>query len=74
MQPRLCPRPQGGGHRGNHGFPRFKETGPLSEPRHLFGSGKGLDRLDVRRLQALVALLDVELDTLTLGQRPVAVP
>src|SRR6187549_4219272 len=39
-----------------------------------FGSGKGLDRLHVRRLQALIALHDVELDLLTLGQRLVAFP
>src|SRR5512133_1543939 len=51
-----------------------KETGPLSEPRQLFGSEKGLDRLHVRRLQALIALHDVELDLLTLGQRLVAFP
>src|SRR5262249_58513203 len=51
-----------------------KETGLLPEPRQLFGSGKGLDRLHVRRLQALIALHDVELDLLTLGQRLVAFP
>src|SRR5262249_13159720 len=33
---------------------------------------KGLERLDVRRLQALVALHDFERDVLTLGQRLVA--
>src|SRR5205807_8093553 len=38
------------------------------------GSGKGLARLDVRCLQALVALHDLELDLLTLGQRLVAFP
>src|SRR5437660_9542519 len=35
-------------------------------------SRRVLSSLDVRRLQALVALHDVELDPLTLGQRPVA--
>src|SRR5207245_10812608 len=37
-------------------------------------SRRVLSSLDVRRLQALVALHDVELDPLTLGQRPVALP
>src|ERR671934_2216809 len=50
-----------------------KAAGPFRGPLE-FGSGKGLDRLDVRRLQALVALHDLELDLLTLGQRLVAFP
>src|SRR3954451_11725069 len=51
-----------------------KETGPLSEPRQLFGSENALAGLDVRRLQALVALHHVEFDRLTFGQRLVAIP
>src|SRR4026209_895292 len=51
-----------------------KKTGaPFGAP-PAFGSRKGLDRLHVRRLQALIALHDVELDLLTLGQRLVAFP
>src|SRR5213076_2924482 len=46
----------------------------LSGAPSVFGSGKGLDRLNVRRLQALVALHDLELDLLTLGQRLIAFP
>src|SRR5436309_7219720 len=38
-----------------------------------FGSERFLDGLYVHRLQALVALLDVELNTLSLCQRPIAV-
>src|SRR4051812_1845666 len=44
---------------------------PFGAPRQ-FGSRKGLERRDVRRLQALVALHDFERDALTLGQRLVA--
>src|SRR6266498_258873 len=51
-----------------------KKRGPFSGAPSVFGSGKGLDRLDVRSLQALVALHDLELDLLTLGQRLVAFP
>src|SRR4051812_44785959 len=63
-----------GATRGTRGFLRFQKTGPLSEPRQLFGSEKGLAWLDVRCLQAFIALHDVELDLLTLGQRLVAFP
>src|SRR5215218_6473391 len=44
-----------------------------SGARVVLVSRKFLDRLNVRRLQALVALHDVELHSLTLGQRPIAV-
>src|SRR5438874_7088233 len=46
-------------------------SGPLFGARSRFRFRKVLDRLDVHRLQALVALLDVELNTLPLGQRPI---
>src|SRR5262249_42149540 len=42
--------------------------GPTSVPK-----GKSLDRDDVRRLQALLALHDLEFDSLALGQRLVPV-
>jgi hypothetical protein len=48
------------------GSPIFKR-GPFRSPLAL-RFRKVLDRLDVHRLQALVALLDVELNTLSLGQ------
>src|SRR5207248_8117812 len=53
--------------------PPKRERAP-SGARIPIGSGKGLARLDVRSLQALVALHDLELDLLTLGQRLVAFP
>ena len=49
------PKARRRGNWGNPGFPQFRFR-------------KVLDRLDVHRLQALVALLDVELNTLSLGQ------
>src|SRR5918911_5604065 len=47
-----------------------KKAGPFGA-RFEFGSERFLERLDVHRLQALVALLDVELHALAFGQRPV---
>ncbi len=50
-------------------LPQTRRRGQMGEPRvPPFRFRKVLDRLDVHRLQALVALLDVELNTLSLGQ------
>ena len=48
-------------------FQRKKKRAPFGA-RSRFGSERFLDCLDVHRLQAFVALLDVELNTLSLGQ------
>ena len=48
--------------------PSMTQRGPLSEPFAKLGFRKKLGRLDVRSLQALVALHDLERHTLTLGQ------
>src|SRR4029079_729019 len=51
-----------------------KKKDPLSgAPGCSVPKGKSLDRGDVRRLQALLALHDLEFDALTLGQRLVPV-
>src|SRR5439155_21566798 len=50
-----------------------KKKGPLSGALVLVPKGKVLDRADVRRLQALLALHDLELDALAFSQRLVPV-
>ena len=50
-----------------------KETGPVSGARQRRSNLRSLDDLNVLSLQALVPLLDVELDALALLKRPVAV-
>src|SRR5262249_39936361 len=52
--------------------PSNKEA-PFRGPLTTVPKGKSSDRDDVRRLQALLALHDLELDLLTLGQRLVPV-
>ena len=46
----------------------FHNEGPLPEPFDTLGFRKKLGRLNVRSLQALVALHDLERHALTLGQ------
>src|SRR3954453_6483205 len=50
----------------------LKRDGPRSGPVRRLLRVPGVRGLNVRRLQALVALHDLELDLLALGQRPVA--
>src|SRR3954453_12118317 len=50
----------------------LKRDGPRSGPVRRLLRVPGVRGLNVRRLQALVALHDLELDLLTLGQRPIA--
>src|SRR5665213_965582 len=50
----------------------YTREAPSGAP-HTIGSEKGLERRNVRRLQALVALHDFERHLLTFGQRLVAV-
>src|SRR5439155_24685867 len=49
-----------------------KRRAPFRGPLHKGSETEALERHDVRRLQALLALHDFELDLLTLGQRLVA--
>src|SRR6266540_2795456 len=56
---------------GETWFPPFK-AGPFRGPRNCCLVRKELDRLDVRRLEALRALHDVELDPLAFSQGLVA--
>src|ERR1700736_619705 len=53
-------------------LPRGQKKRPPFGGRFGFRFRKVLDRLDVHGLQALVALLDIELNALPLGQRAVA--